>query len=56
MAKGFKYTIEDEKIREYMKLSIEEKFKWLNEIQKFNQFALTDKEKEIMEKFKKAEI
>jgi len=56
MSKGFKYYIEEDKIREYMKLSTEQKLKWLDEINKFNQLALTDKEKEIMEKFRKAEI
>ncbi|MFH1050507.1 MAG: hypothetical protein V1779_06200 [bacterium] len=56
MSKGFKYYIEDEKIREYMKLSTEEKLKWLDEIQRFSELAMTEKEKEIREKFRKGEI
>jgi hypothetical protein len=56
MAKGFKYYIEDEKIREYMKLSTEDKLKWLDEIQKFNELAITEEAKKIREKFRKAEI
>lgn len=56
MAKGLKYYIEDEKIREYMKLSTEDKLKWLDEIQQFSELAMTEKDKEIREKFRKAEI
>ena len=56
MAKGFKYHIEDDKIREYMKLSAEQKLKWLEEIQKFSELAMTDEAKKIREKFRKCEI
>ncbi|MFH1049984.1 MAG: hypothetical protein V1779_03525 [bacterium] len=56
MTKGLKYYIEDDKIREYMKLSTEEKLKWLDEIQKFSELAMTEKDKEIREKFRKREI
>lgn len=56
MAKGFKYYLEDEKIREYMKLSIEQKFKWLDEINRFNELVMDEKTKRLREKFRKAEI
>ncbi|MHC1591281.1 MAG: hypothetical protein ACXQS8_04300 [Candidatus Helarchaeales archaeon] len=56
MAKGFSYTLEDEKIKEYMKLSTEEKLKWLEEINELTRLALTEKEKEFREKLRNAEI
>jgi len=54
--KGFSYTIEDEKIREYMKLSTEEKLMWLEEIIEFTQQALSAKEKEFREKLRSGEL
>ncbi len=54
--KGFSYTVEDEKIIEYMKLSVEDKLKWLEEINQFTRIFLTDKEREFREKLRKAEI
>ena len=48
--KGFSYTLEDEKILEYMKLSTEEKLQWLEEIVEFTNSVLTEKEKEFREK------
>ena len=45
--KGFSYTIEDEKILEYMKLTIEEKLQWLEEILELTENTLTEKEKEF---------
>ncbi|MHA1231792.1 MAG: hypothetical protein ACTSRP_18215 [Candidatus Helarchaeota archaeon] len=56
MAKGFSYTIEDNKIKEYMKLTTEQKLKWLEEINNFTEMALTEKEKEIRNKLRAAEI
>jgi hypothetical protein len=32
MNKGFKFTLEDEKIIEYSKLTVKEKLQWLEEI------------------------
>lgn len=54
--KGFSYTLEDEKILEYLKLSDEAKLQWLEEINLFNHFALGDREKDIQEKFRKGLI
>jgi len=48
--KGFSYTLEDEKIIEYMKLSAEEKLVWLEEIIEFTNQALTQKEKDFRKK------
>ncbi len=56
MSKGFSYTIDDEKILEYMKLSVEDKLKWLEEINKFNELFLGKKEKQIREKLRRGEI
>ncbi|MHA1298487.1 MAG: hypothetical protein ACTSO9_03490 [Candidatus Helarchaeota archaeon] len=56
MSKGFYYTFEDSKIKEYMKLSTEEKLKWLEEINKFTQMVLTEKEKEFRNKLRAGEI
>lgn len=56
MCKGLSYSLEDEKIIEYMKLSTEDKLKWLEEINEITNMVLTDKEKEFREKLKKGEI
>jgi hypothetical protein len=56
MNKGFSYTIDDGKILEYMKLSVKDKLKWLEEINKFNQLFLGRKEKKIREKLRRGEI
>lgn len=56
MSNGFKYYLEDDKIREYMKLSIEQKFKWLDEINRFNELVMDDKTKKIREKLRKGEV
>ncbi len=51
--KGYSYTIEDEKIIEYIKLSTEDKLNWLEEINEFTNMVLNDKEKEMREKLRK---
>ncbi len=56
MAKGFSYTVEDEKIKEYMKLSTADKLKWLEEICTLTDKALGPKEKEFREKLRAGEI
>lgn len=56
MDKGFVYTIEDEKIIEYMKLSTEDKLQWLEEITRFNNMVFSDREKELREKLRACEI
>ena len=54
--KGYSYTVEDEKIIEYMKLSTEQKLQWLEEINTFTYLALSDEEKLIRQKLRSAEI
>ena len=54
--KGFYYTIETEKILKYMKLSTEDKLKWLEEINEFTFQILTDKQKDLRQKIRKGEI
>ncbi len=56
MDKGFAYTFEDEKIIEYMRLSTEDKLKWLEEINKFANMVLSKREKELREKLRACEI
>lgn len=54
--KGYSYTVEDEKLIEYMKLSTEQKLTWLEEINDFTQCVLSDKEKLIRQKLRAEEI
>ena len=49
---GFSYTLEDEKIKEYMKLTTKEKLQWLEEINAFNEKVLTPEDKAIRDKFR----
>ncbi len=56
MKKGFSYVVEDEKIREYMKMPTADKLKWLEEAIIFNQAVLTDKEKEFQKKLMEGRI
>lgn len=50
--KGFSYTLEKEKILEYQKLSTEDKLKWLEEINKFTNLFLSEKDKKIRALFR----
>ena len=54
--KGYSYTVEDEKIIAYMKLSTEQKLKWLDEINTFTHSVLSDEDKLIRQKLRSAEI
>jgi hypothetical protein len=56
MRKGFTYTLEDEKIREYMALSAEDKLKWLEEVNEFLDLALGPTEKEAIRKLRSCEL
>ena len=56
MGKGFKYYFDEKKIREYMKLPVEDKLRWLHEIQQFNELVMDEKAKKIREKLRKAEV
>lgn len=53
MGKDFSYTLEDDKILAYLKLSTEDKLKWLEEIIKFNNLTLRQKEKDFAEGLKR---
>ena len=39
MSEEFSYTLEDEKILDYLKLSTEDKLNWLEEIVEFNKLV-----------------
>ena len=54
--KGYSYTVEDEKLIAYMKLSTEQKLKWLEEINAFTHSVLSDEDKLILQKLRAAEI
>jgi hypothetical protein len=54
--KGYSYTVEDEKILEYMKLTTEQKLQWLEEINAFTFAVLSDDEKLLRQKFRSGEI
>lgn len=56
MKKGFSYTLEKKKLLEYLKLSTEDKLKWLEEINTFNRMVLNDRKKAIREKLRADEI
>ena len=53
---GFSYTVEDDKIKEYMKLTTEEKLIWLQEIVEFTNMVLSDEEKEFQSKPRSCEV
>jgi hypothetical protein len=55
MKKGFQYSIEDEKIIEYLKLSTEDKLRWLEEINAFTQLVMDEKAKEFRARLRAAE-
>ena len=54
--KGYSYTVEEEKLIEYMKLFTEQKLKWLEEINTFIHSVLSDEEKLVRQKLRAAEI
>ncbi|MBI4723357.1 MAG: hypothetical protein HY769_10270 [Candidatus Stahlbacteria bacterium] len=56
MKKGFSYTLEEEKIIDYMKLSTEDKLNWLEEINEFTELVLNNKEKEMRAKIRECKI
>ena len=55
-SKGYSYTIEEEKILEYMKLTTEQKLQWLEEINAFTFAVLSDEEKMLREKLRAGEL
>ena len=52
---GFKYHLEDEKILAYLKLSWEDRLKWLEEILAFTYAFQTPEERELREKIRRNE-
>lgn len=56
MDEGFSYTVDAKKILEYMKLPVEEKLNWLEEINEFTFLFLGEKKREIREKLRRGEI
>ena len=56
MNKGYSYTIEEEKIKKFMKLTTKEKLEWLEEIFLFTNMVLNEREKEFRDKLRAGEI
>lgn len=54
--KGFSYTLEDDKILEYMKLTTEEKLQWLEEIVEFTNLVLTERERDFQKRLKEGSL
>jgi len=54
--KGFSYSLEDEKILSYMKLTAEEKLQWLEDINRFTFLVLNDRQKEFREQLRSGKI
>jgi len=55
MGKGFYYSVDDATLRAYQALSTEEKLQWLEEVNWFIRTFTTDREKRIMEEYRKGE-
>jgi hypothetical protein len=51
--KNLLYYLEDEKILAYMKLTDEEKMKWLEEVRVFNREVFSEEELELRKKLMK---
>jgi hypothetical protein len=54
--KGFSYSLEDEKILSYMKLTAGEKLQWLEDINRFTFLVLNDRQKEFRELLRSGKI
>jgi hypothetical protein len=54
--KGFSYSLEDEKILSYMKLTAEEKLQWLEDINRLTFLVLNDRQKEFREQLRSGKI
>jgi len=56
VTKGFSYTLEDEKIIEYLALPVEDKLQWLEDINAFNELFLSEREKMIMDDLREGRV
>jgi hypothetical protein len=54
--KGFYYVLEEEKIREYMKIHPRHRLQWLEDANDFAAKALSPEKLRIREKFRSGEI
>jgi len=53
---GFSYTLTDQQIREYLKLSPQTRLEWLEEANRFLYNASDEKTREIRRRFRTGEI
>lgn len=51
MINGLRYYLDKEKIVAYLALSVKDKLNWLEDANKFNQIALSSKEKNLQKIF-----
>jgi hypothetical protein len=54
--KGYSYTVEDDKLREYMKLTTKEKLEWLEEITTLTELTLSENERKFRELLRAGKI
>jgi hypothetical protein len=52
MKAEFSYTLEKQDIIDYMRLSVEEKLQWLEDMAEFSEMALSDEAKRVRERFR----
>lgn len=50
--KGYKYTLEDEKLREFQRLSYDQRFEWLIKMQRFLRKFMPEESRIIWQKFR----
>ena len=53
---GYSYTLEDEKLREFGKLSYEQRLEWIVKMQRFLRRFMPEKSQIIRQKFRTGEI
>jgi len=52
MTDGFFYDLEDDKIKDYIKLSVEDKLMWLEEIHEFTFLFMDENSKRVHQAFR----
>ena len=53
---GYSYTLEDDKLREFLKCSREQRFDWLLKMHRFLRRFMPEESRAIWQKFRKGEI
>ena len=53
--KGFKYTLEDEKLREFKRLTYEQRLEWLMKMRRFLRKFMPEESRIIWQKFRRGQ-